>query len=792
MTPRNREAPRPDDLANILEGEPHLIALARQAKDGRPTAMMSVHATQMLRDQLMIEARGRRRRFGFLRPSATVRIAWGMAVIGLAFGVAGVASLSNHGLNNETIILSATSSIDHQHSVALNNTLTVAFNEPMNETSVDQAVTISPATAFTTSWTGNTLVIHPLHSLAANTPYTIAIKKTVARTSSGTAPAHDLTISFGTAPSAAPTPSNHGTTSPPTASTTPLGSVTAGSALSPAGGSDVAGASVLPATPSGSAPSPAGSPTTSPSITPSATTTPSTTPGGILTTSTSAAPSLGLLSATGQTVLGPETGSVAVDASGTQVASVNATTGAITVTSLTGTSRPLGVIATPSSPLCWLGEDHISYVANNAVTTVSIPTPSSTSNLPTSETPLPPSATVVAFAPGCNVAVIGEQAAAASPSPTTTATTTPSAGPQSPSASTTLTTTHQEAFLNLSTGSQSPIASLVGQPSFTHDGSTAAWLSSNGAHEQLNIGSSGGAATTIIPLTAQETGSTNAVISPDGALIAIQEAGATGLVDVVSTTTSSVVGTVEGSGATTPVAWDPSGDALITEGAVTYGTQLVALASIPASWYATGGVGPATTALMTSFLDAEVAQDTSSVYSQLSASTDLSGTLPQTLSRGYIVSRAQLSPSTITYLTRLVRDGVNGAAPQWANQTVTLTSSNGRFQITSVVISPLGTIPAGPNVLTASLTQNISGTTVQISFDSDLNPATVAKTFTLTPAGSSTPLVTTATYDVDTRTVTVTSTDATATLPVTLTGGTSLEDINETALSASFSTPLSA
>ena len=56
-----------------------------------------------------------------------------------------------------------------------NNVIQVSFNQPMNKTAVENGVRIQPATEVSYSWTGNNLVITPVHHLTGNTPYTVTI-----------------------------------------------------------------------------------------------------------------------------------------------------------------------------------------------------------------------------------------------------------------------------------------------------------------------------------------------------------------------------------------------------------------------------------------------------------------------------------------------------------------------------------------------------------------------------------------------------------------------------------------
>ena len=82
--------------------------------------------------------------------------------------------------------------------------LAVAFSQPMNEASVNAALRLSPAAAVTTSWQGRTLMVTPVHGFAPNAAYVLTIDRNVARTATGRTPGSNITVAFGTAPSAGP------------------------------------------------------------------------------------------------------------------------------------------------------------------------------------------------------------------------------------------------------------------------------------------------------------------------------------------------------------------------------------------------------------------------------------------------------------------------------------------------------------------------------------------------------------------------------------------------------------
>jgi Tol biopolymer transport system component len=88
--------------------------------------------------------------------------------------------------------------------VATVEPIKIAFTGPVDKNAVASSVVIEPATAYTTRWDGQTLVIIPLHPLAANTAYSVKlVPQSAAGTKNPTATAAPpVVVRFVTAPSA--------------------------------------------------------------------------------------------------------------------------------------------------------------------------------------------------------------------------------------------------------------------------------------------------------------------------------------------------------------------------------------------------------------------------------------------------------------------------------------------------------------------------------------------------------------------------------------------------------------
>ncbi|HEX6349565.1 MAG TPA: Ig-like domain-containing protein [Candidatus Dormibacteraeota bacterium] len=179
-----------------------------------------------LRRELMQEAWGRserrhreRRGGGFWRALFTPPgFAWAGAVAGVVMIALVVVALSHGGTDNTVYV---TYNVDGIHPVAAVQPIEVKFSQPMDPTSTQAAVQITPATQVNFQWTDSTtLKITPASgSFAPNTQYTVNIAPAVAKTATGAAvPAVKpalFTVAPTPAPSASPTPSPTPSATPP-------------------------------------------------------------------------------------------------------------------------------------------------------------------------------------------------------------------------------------------------------------------------------------------------------------------------------------------------------------------------------------------------------------------------------------------------------------------------------------------------------------------------------------------------------------------------------------------------
>ena len=165
-----------------------------------------------LRRQLMNEAWAMTegRTSWWRRAFAPPGLAWAGAAAGLLLITSVVVfyALQRPGGFSTTIV--ATSPLDGNRSVALEQPILVAFNQPMDHPSTEHAVQITPATNVTFGWRANTLSVQPTGgTLAPNTQYQVTIGPG-AKTASGKPLSTPQTITFvtktPTTPTATPTP----------------------------------------------------------------------------------------------------------------------------------------------------------------------------------------------------------------------------------------------------------------------------------------------------------------------------------------------------------------------------------------------------------------------------------------------------------------------------------------------------------------------------------------------------------------------------------------------------------
>ncbi len=188
-----------------------------------------------LRRQLMQQAW----EMGEGRPSLWQRIFAppGLAWVGATAGVILIASIVILNWTQQPSVFQQVfvqSPMDGSRSVALQQPILVSFNQPMDHSSTEAAVQITPATNVTYSWSSNTLAVQPTSGiLAPNTQYQVTIGSG-AKTAAGQPLTSAQTITFVTQP---PTPATPSPSPTPRAPATPSSLLTGEHQLTQLGGS---------------------------------------------------------------------------------------------------------------------------------------------------------------------------------------------------------------------------------------------------------------------------------------------------------------------------------------------------------------------------------------------------------------------------------------------------------------------------------------------------------------------------------------------------------------------------
>jgi hypothetical protein len=174
-------------------------------------------------------------------------------------------------------------------------------------------------------------------------------------------------------------------------------------------------------------------------------------------------------------------------------------------------------------------------------------------------------------------------------------------------------------------------------------------------------------------------------------------------------------------------------------------------------------IPPGANATLQQFVQAQVGQngqpDFTSLASLSAPGVDYTASTPQNLSRAYVIS-TYLAQGGVGASIELIVDPNSGhTTARVASETVLIAQApDGGYLVTSAQTSRLRDESAGPHVVQVSSSTTGGVTTLQVSFDSDLNPGTVADAISV--AASGTTLASTAVYNADTRTATVTIANA--------------------------------
>ena len=788
------------ELVELFSDDPELMDLARAAQARELEAPMGANFQAYLRARLMDEAvvrlhpRGLARLRMALGSRSTMAAAFAAGAGAVMIAVT-VVAVTQHGSDRVNAPAAESVLAGDSHVDPATDAITIAFTQPMDQASVVKALHIVPATSVTTSWSGNTLTITPKHGLSASTAYVVRIDNSVARSVSGQAPQAPIVVAFGTQPrpTATPGPTPTPTPATPVLAPTVLGQTgSVADVLAGPNGSvlvtDVAsiGASQSSSQASGSS---TGASSTATSTEGAGT---STGPGASASSSTSssssttAAPSgLVRFDSGSASVVGASASAAAVAPSGRYIAALvhdqsgNAT---VVVENIDGTNRRQLAHADAGSPIAWTSGPAVLFTSGGHLRAVDLQGGIRSAGGPNGL--VVGSGQQLLLAPGGHWAYLG-------PSSTTPASST--ATDTSVSATT---ATAAAQLVDLTSGATLALPAAGSIAAFAPDASALAWADTADTRtaDVLTLASS-------LPATASPA---KVALADPGRAITVLAVSAGGS-RVAATVASSEVRVVDTSGHL--VATDPENAtrlAFITDNTV----ALVAgghaeTAPLPSS----GGTGtasppPTASAEAQGLLDRLVAAQTGSgSLSSLpaAASIDLAALTPRGVTQGYVIAvEAIPNSSQVTASIRLVAIPAKGSSDPVtsSDESVTLDRPDGStLRITQLSATPLSPESSGPHVMRVAASRSGSTMSVTVTFDSDLDPATVAPAISLTgPGGLATGSQ--VTFDASARTATVTlpltGLLGNAAQPLTLSIATTLHDVDGNALASSYTTSVAA
>jgi hypothetical protein len=749
------------ELEELFHDEPELLETARQVRAARPRVEPDPRFQNRLRAQLVAEAsRGANvrgvRRWWRLGPT---HFAWGGAFVGAALITATVLTFVSNHTADQTV--TAFSQLTAQHSVSPSQVITVAFNQPMDEQAVEKGVHIQPAIKVSYSWKNNDLVITPAYHLSANTPYTVTIAETAIRSVSGASAAAPINITFGTEPTPTPAPVR-----PPSLNPAVLGqNGTGGSLLYAPDGSVVSTVGLSAASASSDA-----TPSATASASPPAS--PTVTPEGVIPQAPEVPGALvdfpgggGTPAQIGQFGSSPSAAAFSPSLRYLAVAVDDGNGGSWIVTSQSDGSHAVRLAdsSTPVTELTWSSNDRIIYTDGANIASVDFTKQTkSLYTLPSG------SGTITELATGGAYAYVA-----------------PSSGTGG-------------ALLDIPTGTDQVLQGAVTDVAFSGDGTQVAWVDQSSTPARLLTETVGQSAPTVVSLPDATATPSEVALDMKGDEAAYLSTDVSGVAELaVAQLPSGTVLAVESPANAAQLTLSPGGNqvAFVSN---TAGGASVEEATVPgASAQMTGPQIPAgANATLQQFVQAQVGQDGQPNLNTLAAlsapNVNAASQTPQNLSRAYVISTYRDAQGRVGASVELIVDPSPGhtTARVASERLLIAKNSSGEYVVTQAQTSQLLDESAGPHVVQVTSNTAAGVTTLQVSFDSDLNPGTVADAISVLSQSGAT-LSSTAVYNADTRTATLTIDNApSGTLTVEI--ATTLADYEGQALAQSFKTQVAA
>jgi hypothetical protein len=329
--------------------------------------------------------------------------------------------------------------------------------------------------------------------------------------------------------------------------------------------------------------------------------------------------------------------------------------------------------------------------------------------------------------------------------------------------------TAQGSVIDLTTGAAHALPDVVDQPAFSADGGTVAWFNGSGSTPGLALAPSAGGPVLLLPLPLTQCDQVSDLgLAPSGGrfVYSVHHADGQSELRLAAMDDGATLAVARGGGASPN--WAPDGGSVaVLAGA---GQQAeIAVADVPRE---AASAPDAAMALATAFASAQAERDQGALRALATSGVTVAG-LPGA-SRASVVEISLQADGSYRAELRLVVDPTAGhlSARALTEELVLRTvGRGGPLLVTAAAPGELADEPPGPHL--ARIAAGPAPGTVALTFDADLDPASVRNAFTVS---SGTPLPVVATYDAATRAVTLSSASR-LTGPLTVTVHTGLRDV---------------
>jgi hypothetical protein len=348
-------------------------------------------------------------------------------------------------------------------------------------------------------------------------------------------------------------------------------------------------------------------------------------------------------------------------------------------------------------------------------------------------------------------------------------------------------------LLDWGTGAVQTLQGATDDVAFSGDGQTVAWIDESSTPSRLlteAVGSQG--APSMLTLADPTASPSDVTLDSNGKELAYVSTDTAGVAQVVVAELPSGTALATASPAdVSQLTLSPGGDQLAFVSTGASGAS-IEQAPVPGATVAqTGSQIPlGANAALQQFVQAQVGENGQPDLDTLAAlsgpGVNAASNTPQNLSRAYIINTYVDSDGGVQASIELIVDpNATHNNARVANETLVLTAqATGGYLVTSASTTQLRDESAGPHVVQVSSSTAGGVTTIQVSFDSDLSPDTVADAISVVSQSGST-VASTAVYNADTRTATVTISNAPSG-QLTLEIATTLADFEGQALANSF------